>query len=116
MKKETKKEIILWILGIFIIIAAISIPISISYNDRLDDETVVVEGKIISVEVVDEENKYINEKVLLITFDTGEAYKIVTWEEYIDFTANSKFIVQLFWDGDDDYWEIKRMYKVPSED
>ena len=100
------------------------------YSDLIDDhdidavavitptsthKEVVVEGKIISVEYLGIAEGYYSADAFKLNFDNGESYTIMTWED-TDFTVNSKFIMKLFWDGDDDYWTIESMYKVPSED
>lgn len=98
-----------------LIIVCSSVVCYKSYLDRLNDKEVVVDGKIINVEYLGVAEGYITYNALKLTFDNGESYTIVTGDD-IDFTANSKFIIKLFWDGDDEYWEIVNMYKVPSED
>lgn len=104
-----------FILIVIVIVGLVSSATFKGWYDTLNDETVIAEGKIINVEYLGTAEGYLIGDALNITFDNGESYLIVTGED-MDFTVNSKFIIKLFWDGDDDYWEIKRMYKVPSED
>jgi len=89
--------------------------IGMGYINSLDDEQIVVEGKIIGVEYLGKGELYFNGDAFNITFDDGESYIIETGIER-DFTVNSKFIIKLHRTNSNSHWIIRKMYKVPSED
>jgi len=104
-----------WIFIPSIILSLILVGAYFTYIGIMDDEEIVVEGKIISVEYLGKSNYYLNGETFNITFDTGKSY-IVECAEDIDFTVNSKMIIKLWRDDASCNWEIRRMYKVPSGD
>lgn len=100
---------------IIIAIVAIALVYTSLYISSLDDEEVVVEGKIVSVEYIGKTVGPYEGDVLNITFDGGESYIIRNvLEKSRDFTVNSKFIVRLYRDGPASHWTIKSMYRVPD--
>ena len=75
----------------------------------LTAEDAIIEGEVVGYEL--DGKSYMN-----VTFDNGETYRILIDEDYYDFTVNSKIILYLRSGGLDDYWEIVKMVKMPSEE
>ena len=102
-----------------VFIAIFGIP----YLMGLDDERVVVEGKIVDVFIERESEFVIQYNIITLTFDTGEEYMIREavgttgyFERVTDFTVNSKFIINFYRHTNSGYWEIEHIYKVPDKE
>lgn len=102
-----------FLIGFIIGITLISFIMGLILTSGADDENIIVEGKIIHVELVDSE-KYSSD-LLSITFDNGDTYKVYNNLGHdVDFTVHSKFIIELHKSCPDCYWTIEQIYRVPE--
>ena len=74
---------------------------------------VVIEGSVTNIDISDD--------VLYITFDNNETYDVISYQQTLDFTVNSKLIVILqksTYDGllvdPAEHWHISKIIKVPD--
>jgi len=114
MEEEKKGLIVnsLVILGLVIVFAFLGY--TILSDDTYDKEYFVIEGKVIDViPVIDDEGKI---DYLHVYFDTGEKYRIKTNTD-LDLTINSKLILEVyrFPNLNEDFIYIDKIIKAPTE-
>ena len=91
---------------------------SIVTNDYFDKEYIIVEGTVTEVIPVKGDDGSI--EYYHVYFDTGEKYRLKptgTFHNSIDFTVNSKLIIELYWypnQDKDDFKYIGSIVKVPD--
>ena len=114
MEKENINKIITCLTIIIMALVIIWIYYSITTDDYWDVEYIIVEGEVdevIPVKDYDGSIEYYH-----VYFDTGEKYRIKISSYDIDFTVNSKLILELYYypNRGEDFKYISQIVKVPD--
>lgn len=116
MMDKVDKEAIMWVVLTIVIIATIVGGLVYWMDGVIDsvtpDEYITVEGTIIDSKTVLDADGRID--YLILTFDSGITYLIDPGWGETDLTVNSKVILELGKEYEDNVWEIQRIIKVPD--
>jgi len=112
--KEGNKIICIW--TIIVLFVGI-LFVGLYYQFRSDDQHIIIDEKIVDTEIIDA-SEYTDDNYhiyyLKIITESGKEYIIDCDDEYLDLTVNSKLILELFNNGIDEVWEVRKIYKVPD--
>jgi len=81
-------------------------------DPMIPDEYLTIEGKIVNTETVLKDKGYIDH--LILTFDTGKIIKVKRSFTTNDLTVNSRLILELGKEYEEDVWDIISIIKVPD--
>ena len=114
MKEEKVSQIFACLVIIGMVAVVIWMWYSVTTDDHWDVEYIVVEGEVDEVIPVKDNDGSI--EYYHVYFDTGEQYRIKISSRDIDFTVNSKLILELFYypNRNDDFKYISQIVKVPD--